>query len=51
VVLEGRIAVNVFYNELQNMGIETSNFPIMAELYKVFKNNYDISGFVGRILY
>jgi len=50
VVLEGRIAVNIFYQELENMGIETSNFPIMAELYKVFKNNYDISGFVGKIL-
>lgn len=50
VVLEGRIAVNIFYEELMNRGIETSGFPIMAELYKVFKNSYDISGFVGKIL-
>jgi glycerol-3-phosphate dehydrogenase (NAD(P)+) len=50
VVLEGRIAVNIFYNELQNMGIEAGNFPIMNELYKVFRNNYDISGFVGKIV-
>jgi len=50
VVLEGRIAVNVFYEELLNMDVDTANFPIMTELYKVFKNNYDISGFVGKIL-
>jgi glycerol-3-phosphate dehydrogenase len=49
-VLEGRIAVNVFYKELEKMGVETQEFPIMAELYKVFNNNYDISGFVGKIL-
>ncbi len=50
VVLEGRIAVNIFYEELMKRGVETSGFPIMAELYKVFKNSYDISGFVGKIL-
>ena len=50
VVLEGRIAVNVFYKELENRGIETSSFPIMTELYRVFNSNYDISGFVGKIL-
>lgn len=50
VVLEGRIAVNVFYKELVNRGIETADFPIMTELYMVFNSNYDISGFVGKIV-
>ncbi len=50
VVLEGRIAVNVFYKELASMGIENSNFPIMTELYRVFNSNYDISDFVNKIV-
>ena len=50
VVLEGRIAVNVFYKELVNRGIKTANFPIMTELYMVFNSNYDISGFIGKIV-
>jgi len=50
VVLEGRIAVDVFYKKIKKMGVETEQFPIMAELYKVFNNTYDISGFVGKIL-
>ncbi len=50
VVLEGRIAVNVFYKELEKMGVNTQNYPIMAELYKVFNTNYDISRFVNTIL-
>ncbi len=50
VVLEGRIAVNVFYELLAAMGDVESGYPIMAELYKVFNADYDIKKFVKNIL-
>jgi len=50
VVLEGRIAVNVFHRGLQNSGIDAGRYPIMNELYKVFNSGYDISTFVAKIL-
>ncbi len=49
VILEGKIAVNVFTEEIsKTMDIE--NYPIIQELYKVFNDTYDISAFVSRIL-
>ncbi len=50
VVLEGRIAVNVFYELLTACCEPDTNYPLMAELYKVFKQDYDIKHFVSRIL-
>lgn len=50
VVLEGRIAANIFYEQLLRMNICTKNYPLMEELYKVFNENYDIKKFVNRIL-
>lgn len=50
VVLEGRIAVNVFYELLNEMGEPESSYPIMAELYKVFNAGYDIKKFVKNLL-
>jgi glycerol-3-phosphate dehydrogenase (NAD(P)+) len=50
VVLEGRIAVNVFHNKLTKIDPELNDFPILEELYKVFNEDYDISGFVGNML-
>lgn len=50
VVLEGRIAVNVFYNLLANCCKPEINYPLITELYKVFNEEYDIKKFVGRIL-
>jgi glycerol-3-phosphate dehydrogenase (NAD(P)+) len=50
VVLEGRIAVNVFYELLHDCCQPDHNYPLMAELYKVFNEDYDIKKFVGRIL-
>lgn len=50
VVLEGRIATNIFFEELANMNIETSEYPILNELYQVFNKEYDISTFVGKLL-
>ena len=50
VVLEGRIAVNVFYDEMAHRQISMADYPILNELYQVFNTEYDISGFVGKLL-
>lgn len=50
VVLEGRIAVNVFYQLLSECCQPERNYPLMTELYKVFNQTYDIKKFVGIIL-
>jgi glycerol-3-phosphate dehydrogenase (NAD(P)+) len=50
VVLEGRIATNIFHEELANMKVDPSEYPILNELYQVFNNDYDISRFVGNLL-
>lgn len=50
VVLEGRIAVNIFFEQLQKREINTDQFPLMRELYRVFNETYDIGKFVSRIL-
>jgi glycerol-3-phosphate dehydrogenase (NAD(P)+) len=49
VILEGKMAVNVFYDELSKKGPMTK-YPIIHELYKVFSNSYDITKFTERIL-
>ena len=50
VVLEGRIAVNVIMERLQEKG-RTAKYPILNELHKVFNDNYDLSSFVSNILH
>lgn len=50
VVLEGRIAVNVFYEMLLECCQPEKNFPLMTELYRVFNESYDIKKFVGNLL-
>jgi glycerol-3-phosphate dehydrogenase (NAD(P)+) len=47
VVLEGKIAVSVFCEEISKNKSMSCNFPIIAELYKVFNEEYDISNFVN----
>ncbi|MBE0646308.1 MAG: NAD(P)-binding domain-containing protein [Bacteroidales bacterium] len=49
-VLEGKTAVNIFYEELSKKLVVGDHFPIVAELYKIFNNSYDISSFVNAIL-
>ncbi len=51
VVLEGRIACNVFYEELVKRDISPSDFPIFDELHQVFNSEYDISRFVSKLLH
>ena len=50
VVLEGRIATNIFHEELVNMNVDPLDYPIINELYQVFNADYDISKFVGNLL-
>jgi glycerol-3-phosphate dehydrogenase (NAD(P)+) len=50
VVLEGRIAVNVFHEEIIEAGADISKFPILHELFQVFNTDYDVSEFVGKLL-
>ena len=50
VVLEGRIAVNIFYDQLQSKGASDQEYPLLSELYKVFNSAYDTGKFVNNIL-
>ncbi|MDD4603646.1 MAG: hypothetical protein PHF97_07550 [Bacteroidales bacterium] len=49
-VLEGKTATQVFYNEISGRVNVPETFPIIAELYKIFNTKYDISQFVKNIL-
>jgi glycerol-3-phosphate dehydrogenase (NAD(P)+) len=50
VVLEGRLATEVFYNKMCDIEGENSKYPIVKELYYVFDGKNDISKFVHRII-
>ncbi len=50
VVLEGKIAISVFCNEISEKKKMNGAYPIISELYKVFNENYDVSGFVNKVL-
>ncbi|HMM11975.1 MAG TPA: 2-dehydropantoate 2-reductase N-terminal domain-containing protein [Bacteroidales bacterium] len=50
VVLEGRIAVNVFHELLTELRVPHTAYPIMYEVHKVFNVGYDIKKFVKNIL-
>ena len=49
-VLEGKTAADVFYQEISKTMAVEDHFPIIAELYHIFHTKYDISQFVNRIL-
>lgn len=49
-VLEGKTAVNVFYEQISKTMRVEDHFPIIAELYRIFHTKYDISLFVNTIL-
>jgi glycerol-3-phosphate dehydrogenase (NAD(P)+) len=49
VTLEGKIAVNVFCNEIKRRN-QNCDYPIISELYKLFNEEYDDSKFVTRII-
>jgi len=51
VVLEGRVAVDVFYNKLIDNQIDIKDYPLMSELYHVLNDrNYPTRNFVKNIL-
>jgi len=49
-VLEGRVAVDVFYEEISKFIDVQKEFPIIAELYNIFHTKYDMSAFVEKLL-
>ena len=49
VLLEGRIAVNVFCEKISRIN-SLKDYHIISELYKVFNSDYDSSRFVSKIL-
>jgi len=49
-VLEGRTALNIFYEEISKRTRVEAEFPIIAEIYRIFNGKYDISGFVKNML-
>ena len=49
-VLEGKVAVNIFFEEISKFRDVSLEFPIIAELYKILNQKYDISGFVNTVL-
>lgn len=51
VVLEGKIAVGVFCEEISKKNKLNNHYPIISELYKVFnEKNYDVSTFVSKVI-
>jgi glycerol-3-phosphate dehydrogenase (NAD(P)+) len=50
VVLEGKIAVNVFCEEISKTNSVDCEYPIIGELYKLFNGEYKISEFVNNVI-
>ena len=50
VVLEGRVAMNVFLEKLVADELDPAQYKLMQELDRVFAGNYDMSGFVNKLL-
>ena len=50
-VLEGRTAVGVFFQELASTIDVEREFPIVTELHKLFTSKYDLSLFVRNIIH
>jgi len=52
VLLEGKVAVEVFCEDKYNFQDVQKNYPIIAELYKVFNDpDYEISDFVWKVIH
>jgi len=49
VILEGKIAVNIFCEALEKK-CSLKSFPIIYELYQVFNDHYDLSEFTNKLL-
>jgi glycerol-3-phosphate dehydrogenase (NAD(P)+) len=49
-VLEGVVATNVFYTEISKICDVRTDFPIIYELYRIFNEDYTVTGFVRNLL-
>jgi glycerol-3-phosphate dehydrogenase (NAD(P)+) len=49
-VLEGKSAVNIIFNELNSSSQNIHHFPILNELFHILNNNYQITSFIKKIL-
>ncbi|HNX43899.1 MAG TPA: 2-dehydropantoate 2-reductase N-terminal domain-containing protein [Bacteroidales bacterium] len=50
VVLEGRIATEIFLEELEKSGLPPEKYPLMRELQQTFQGNHNVSDFVNKII-
>ncbi|MDZ7778291.1 MAG: hypothetical protein U5L09_23065 [Bacteroidales bacterium] len=51
VLLEGKVAVEVFCEERYSFNEVEKKYPIIAELYKVFNDSdYEISDFIWKVI-
>lgn len=50
VVLEGRLAVNIFYEKLLREGVPDDKIPLMKQLYYVLNNNLPVQEMIRSLL-
>jgi glycerol-3-phosphate dehydrogenase (NAD(P)+) len=50
VVLEGRLAVNIFYEKLSAEGVSDEKIPLMKQLYRVLNGNYPVQDMIRSLL-
>jgi glycerol-3-phosphate dehydrogenase (NAD(P)+) len=50
VVLEGRIATDIFIENLIKTGMNPDDYPLMRELHEIFLGNHNVAGFVNKII-
>lgn len=50
VVLEGRIAMRIILEKLEQQKFSTKNYPMLLQLDKVFSGDNDISDFVNKLI-
>ncbi|MBP6978305.1 MAG: 2-dehydropantoate 2-reductase N-terminal domain-containing protein [Bacteroidales bacterium] len=50
VVLEGRMAVNIFYEKLLREGVSDEKVPLMKQLYRVLNHNYPVQEMIRSLL-
>ncbi|MCF8368132.1 MAG: hypothetical protein K9G76_03760 [Bacteroidales bacterium] len=49
-VLEGKIAVSAFCEQISKKKKLNGDYPIISELHKVFNEDYDVSSFVNKVI-
>ncbi len=49
-VLEGQVAVNIFYERISKTNSTANSFPILSELYRVMNHSNDLTSFIKAVL-